>query len=328
MDLFKRVGDAFLRTFSGDMQQAEADRQPCGFHIAILSFDRPEYLSKVLKSLRPQLSVNDKVTLFQDGHLSRHQDAAVASPQKIRACISAFKAVIPWGDIVHSSENLGIALNYERAETHVFETLGAEACLLLEDDLVLSPNFIEVTTQLLGFARQDDRIGYVSACGNLWAKKEEQRRRSTELMPMHENWGAAMTRKSWAAERTFRSGYLDLVRNADYKVRDHDKIRAFYKLLGWDCKFTSQDSARWIACLERGAIRLSTFACHARYIGIHGVHFTPALYELGKFADTVMFDGSAPMLSKPSNEWIAKCLAEERKRFTGQDTSFYPTHGS
>ncbi len=328
MDWIKRVGDAFWHPFSGGAQQAKADRQPLGFDIAILSFDRPNYLAKTLKSLRPQMSAKDRVTLFQDGNFDPHTNTAVASWKNIQACVDIFRQIFPWGEIVETRENLGIAFNYERAETHVFEKNGAEACLFLEDDLVLSPGFAGVTARLLGIAGKDPRIAYVSACGNLWAPLDEQRRRSGEFMPMHENWGAAMTRSSWLAERDFRRAYLDLVRGHPYKDRDHGRIKAFYASRGWDCKFTSQDAARWIASLERNAVRLSTFTCHARYIGKHGVHFTPKRFANGKFSHTVMYDGPAPQLAAPTAEWIASCLAQERRRFTGLSQAFYPSHGT
>ena len=123
MDWIKRVGDAFWHPFSGGAQQAKADRQPLGFDIAILSFDRPNYLAKTLKSLRPQMSAKDRVTLFQDGNFDPHTNTAVASWKNIQACVDIFRQIFPWGEIVETRENLGIAFNYERAETHVFEKM-------------------------------------------------------------------------------------------------------------------------------------------------------------------------------------------------------------
>lgn len=328
MDWLGYGGGALKRRLVRAFPALRDKRPPLGFEIAVLSFDRPDYLKKVLESLRSQISDSDRITLFQDGHVDPFSGKEVASPEKIQTCVRVFRRLFPAGEIVSAPENLGIALNYERAEVRVFLKNGSKACLFLEDDLVLSPRFVEVTGQLLGFAEIDPRIAYVSACGNLWADKNQQHKHSRDLMPMHENWGAAMTRTSWLAEREFRQSYMKLIGERPYKDRDHEKIISFYASRGWICKFTSQDSARWIACLERNAIRLSTFACHARYIGEQGVHFTPEIYEKGGFAKTVMFEGSLPELSAPDDEWIENRLSAERNRFSGRGNAFYVSHGS
>ncbi len=328
MNWFKRAGGAFSGALFKKPDYARPDGQPHGFHIAILSYDRPKYLEQVLASLRPQLTKNDRVTLFQDGYAEKQNSKPFHSKRNIRTCVKLFRKHIPWGEVLESKDNLGIALNYERAEKHVFENLEAAACLFLEDDLVLSPSFLQVTEQLLSFAHADNRIGYVSACGNLWASLEEQSQRANELMPMHENWGAAMTRKSWLAERPYREAYLNLVRTQQYELRDHEEIIAMYAAQGWECRFTSQDSSRWIACLERGVVRVSTFACHAKYIGAHGVHFTPELFDKGRFAKTVMSKNAPLNLMAPDSAFISKCIEEEDRRFTGKGEPFYPSHGT
>ena len=305
-----------------------SDGKAAGFPIAILSFNRPAYLRQVLESLRPQITEKDMVILFQDGAWNRWSQRRRARGQDINRCVAIFRKLIPWGDVHVANDNLGIAFNYERAERFVFEALGAEKALFLEDDLVLSRNFIAVTKQLLDLAMGEPRIGYVSAYGNLWASLDEQILRGGELLPMHENWGAALTRNSWLAERPFRLKYLELVRDSDYASRDQVQIKDFYARRGWQNKITSQDAARWISCLERQAIRLTTFACHARYIGEKGAHSTPENYRRSGFDRTAMFDGPVPAITPPSDAQISKWLEDERARFQGGGSHFYPGHGS
>ena len=69
-----------------------------------------------------------------------------------------FRSIVPWGTVLAPSVNLGIALNYERAENYVFETLRSPQALILEDDLVLSSQYLQVIRWLIGFAQQDSRI--------------------------------------------------------------------------------------------------------------------------------------------------------------------------
>jgi hypothetical protein len=296
------------------------------FPIAILSFDRPDYLQRVLLSLRPQVSQADRIVLFQDGARNPYSKQQKADPGMIDACIQIFRSSIPWGIVAASEHNLGIADNYERAEREIFKELDAPAGLFLEDDLVLSPNYLAVTEMLLDLAQRDRRISYVSAYGHFWADPADQMARRRDLIHMHENWGFAMTQEAWRAERPFRRQYLKLVQGRDYTQRDHDAIVRFYRNRGWNLKPTSQDAARWIASIELGRVRLTTFPCHARYIGRHGVHFTEEAYERAGFASSQLFGGTPIVPNPPTDRQFAQWLAEERGRFKDEPKAFYPGH--
>lgn len=268
----------------------------------------------------------DRVYLFQDGSWNALSNRAKGRPEDIRKCVSLFQRMIPWGQVRQAPSNLGIALNYERAERFLFEEFDAESALFLEDDLVLSPNYLATISQLLDMARRDPSIAYVSAYGNLWASRAEQREKSRELIPMHENWGAALTRRAWLAERPFRQEYLALLEGRDYSERDHDAIKAFYDKRGWTNSITSQDAARWIACLERGEVRVSSYACHAYYIGRRGQHSNPGHYRAARLGETVMFKGPVPQLQDMSETQRLEWLAAEAARFKGVGKPFYPGH--
>ena len=297
------------------------------FPIAILSFDRPGYLAQVLSSLKPQLVPGQRVILFQDGAWNSWSERWKGDPAAVAACIARFHATLPDQEVRAAPVNLGIALNYERAESYVFEALGASEALFLEDDLCLSPNYLAVIARLLAFARADSRIAYVSAYGDLFADPAAQRADADGLLPMHENWGAAMTRAAWLAERPFRRAYLSLVSDCDYSFRDHEAIRDFYRARGWDVRVTSQDAARWVAAVERRAVRMTTRACHARYIGETGEHSTPEQYARSGFARTVPWSDAPPVLGPPTEGHIASWLAAERARFLGRGEAYYPGHG-
>jgi len=296
--------------------------------IAILSFDRPLYLQAVLRSLRNQIREGHPVFLFQDGNNNPYSGHRRGDAAHVKACVEVFQKIIPWGTTICSDRNIGIAENYERAEQHLFTTLKANAGLFLEDDMVLSPNYLSVTRQLLHLAISDSRIAYVSAYGNFWASLSEQCARRSELIHIHENWGFAMTRSAWLDERPFREKYLRLVKGVDYVGRHDDAIRQFYRNRGWKCIVTSQDAARWIASIELGKVRLTSFACHAHYIGREGVHSTAAHYDNCGFAHTEMFDQQPSQLEVPTDAKIAAWLDTERRRFSGSGDPFYSGHAT
>ncbi len=296
--------------------------------IAVLSFNRPNYLRQVLTSLRAQTSRRDEIVLFQDGATNPHSGRVKASQEDIQACVDLFTAIIPWGKVIAADQNLGIAMNYERAETYFFVDRLRPRALFLEDDLVLSPNYLAVIRDLLKIAEADRRISYVSAYGNMWASRDEQYRRRAELQHMHENWGSAMTRTAWLEERPFREQYLAMVKDRDYSQRDGAEIVAFYAQRGWTMSVTSQDGARWLASVELSKVRLTSFACHAHYIGEVGEHFTPEHFHACGFGSTVMYERAPVPLVVPSSAEIDGLLDIERRRFKGSTDPFYRGHAT
>ncbi len=281
--------------------------------IAILSFDRPQYLIQVLDSLAPQLTPLDRVCLFQDGAWNPHSGIAKADHKLIEDCLALFSRIIPQGKIIPSAFNLGIAANYRRADDFVFVENGAPYALFLEDDLVLAIHYLKIIDRLLALAQSRPSIGYVSAYGDLWASLESQQAAPGRLQPMHENWGSALTRESWLKQKPIRDAYWELVKSNDYSQRDHAKIRDFYQKLGYDMTISGQDGSRWIACAEANLARVTTSACHARYIGATGEHFTPEHYQNCKFGELVFYPNDHDILP-PSDETIASWIERERRK--------------
>ena len=166
----------------------------------------------------------------------------------------------------------------------------------------------------MDFAKKDPRIGYVAAYGDLWANLEDQASGSSELAPMHENWGAALTRNSWLAQKPVREHYWNLIKNNPYSARDHHAIREFYRSLGFICDYTSQDSSRWVACCVAGMVRLTTTVCQAQYIGASGVHFTPEIYDRFGFSKSIICP-DRPTISPPCPEQLRDWIEETRQNF-------------
>src|SRR5262249_26340058 len=115
--------------------------------VAVLSFGRPALLERVLTSLRTQTHrvPDERGFLFQDGTLDQWANAEVI-PQATRDnCISVFRKIFPHGNVISSDKNLGIALNFDRAERMMFEQ--AEAAAFFEDDLVLSEHYLDALSR-------------------------------------------------------------------------------------------------------------------------------------------------------------------------------------
>jgi GT2 family glycosyltransferase len=123
------------------------------YPIAVMSFDRPHYLESVLRSLRAQAVpiAATEIFLFQDGYRSRYGHD-LTDPRRVERCLELFETIFPGGKALSSTENLGVAFNFARAEDYFFEELGAEAAFFFEDDLVLSPHYLTALGALTAIA--------------------------------------------------------------------------------------------------------------------------------------------------------------------------------
>lgn len=262
--------------------------------IAVISYNRPDLLERFLTSLRQQTVAVDpaRVALFQD-----HGDPAEAD------CVAVFRAAFPEGEVFQADRNLGVALNIDRAERHVFETLGSEVAYFFEDDLILGPHYLEALGQLADFALNEDRVSYVAAYGAHRTDAAEQAERASELVPMEHKWGFALTRRQWERQKPIIDPYLDIIRQRPYRQRDHEAIKAYYRELGYAQAGTSQDGAKDVAGAVLGTVKLMSLACFARYEGRDGLHMRPELFDELGYGKTEVFSGP-PAFDLPSSDQL------------------------
>jgi FkbM family methyltransferase len=265
---------------------------PANIPIFVMSFNRPHYLTRVLESLRQQVGCdieNRNIILFQDGSINAFSKKRYAQDTDVKNCIKIFNSMFPNGKTQVSSVNLGVALNFDRAEKYGFEKLKADYIIFLEDDLILSAHYIAVLETLIKRFSSDDRVGYISAYGHYNRPLDEQRANRDKLIPLYHNWGFALYRRQWEKIRPYILDYLKIVEDIDYRERDNQKISDLFKSWGFGCPATSQDAAKTIACCVGNVIKINTYICNAKYIGEHGLHMNPALFQKRGFANTVLY---------------------------------------
>lgn len=260
--------------------------------IGIMSFDRPDYFDKVLQSLVSQIPAgvgSRPIYLFQDGARNSFSGNIYASQDLIDTNVQLFQKYVPHGTVLESPHNLGVALNYDRAERLFFEELGCEAAIFLEDDLILSPFYIDVLDHLVDLALNDTRIGYVSAVGNHMLSVDEQGERKHELTILQQTWGFALTRRQWNANQPYLEEYFKFVRDIDYRKRSHLDIFDLYTSWGASRIFSSQDRAKYIASTLNSNLWLTTIPSFGKYIGAIGLHCNEEMYAAGRFSETNLF---------------------------------------
>ncbi|MCW3476560.1 tetratricopeptide repeat-containing glycosyltransferase [Limobrevibacterium gyesilva] len=280
--------------------------------IVIISFNRPDYLRKTLESLVGQAGIDlqrRSIFLFQDGAVNEFSGRTHCDPALAAANIELFRTLVPQGVTRPAPRNLGVALNFDRAERFVFEELNADAAIFLEDDLVLGPYYLKTLERLLDLAVQDERIGYVAAYGNHRASHDEQMRHRSTLIPMGHNWGFGLTRRQWLRQRPYVDQYLDIVRSADYRGRDHDKIIDLFHSWGLGVPGTSQDIAKTHATILTNAAKIVTYPCFGHYIGESGLHFDSDTFRKMGFGNTHVMTEDVFQLVRPTDAQLNEIIS-------------------
>jgi predicted SAM-dependent methyltransferase len=297
-----------MKTKSLDHAQVTVPRP-----IAVMSFDRPHYLEAVLNSLKEQtvLIETGQIFLFQDGYRSKN-GGDLTSPRLIEQCIELFQTIFPGAKTFAGEDNLGVALNFARAENYLFGELGVEAAYFFEDDLLLSPHYLTALGVLTEIALQEKRIAYVAAYGDHRVKLVDQKLTPKKLIPMRHKWGFAITRRQWSAQRDILEPYLQIVSRTDYRSRDSKAIRAYFEKLGYGSVGTSQDGMKDVASCILGTTKVMTAACFAKYIGETGLHSRKKIYDAEGFGYTEVYPEEVPAFELPSNDQIVNWIDNDR----------------
>ncbi|HEX2592961.1 MAG TPA: hypothetical protein VHL34_15785 [Rhizomicrobium sp.] len=279
--------------------------------VAVMSFDRPHYLEAVLQTALRQKGFGrfePVFYLFQDGAVSPRTGTVYGNPDKMPESVEVFRKYVPDGIVIDSKVNLGVALNFDRAERVLFEEKAYEAAIFLEDDMLLQPHYFATMAQLMEFAFRRDDIGMFAAYGfRKSTPLAEQRARAHEICLMDEhNWAFGITRRAWIARDSVVRHYLDLISDLDYRSRGdrNNQIKGLQRALGRGGRgyLTSQDSMKNMACEVLGIHRINTFTNNARYIGKVGEHSTEERFKAAGHAASVLYDRPHGDFELPSSE--------------------------
>lgn len=243
--------------------------------VALLSFNRPEYLQQVVDSIIKQSYKDYKIFLFQDGPLRKSLWRRKTWDYEIKTCIQIFEDSFPEGHLSVSKENIGIAKNWRRAEHKLFLEDNFDEVLFLEDDLVLSEHYFETILSMFNEFREIPEVGMFNAFGEVDSDTDP-----CLMKEMGHLWAFGTTKKAWLARQDFFDKYYALISNVDYSNRPIKKIYDLYQHYGGRTTAAhSQDGAKSISMLLANQIKISTSANLGKYIGKTGFHATPAFYE-------------------------------------------------
>ncbi len=276
--------------------------------ILLVSYNRPDCVSGLVSSLSKQNAGDYRVRavhLMQDGpNPLRVED----DQEKIDQCIDVFRNHFPEGRVHAPKQNVGIVGNYSAVVNHMAATT-ADAVIVIEDDLELSPHYLNVMVQLLRYAETSRQVGMVSAKGLLGATQAMQQERSRALIPMGSTWG--VHRWGWGIVRETMAEYVPILKmyldyatrlgfsdNGDQerRARMYPHVARFINAMGFRQKSDGIeiDCIYDLAAVVLGRVNLCTYANFIRSVGARGIHYNDRLFEEISLNKSVFFNGPPP----------------------------------
>jgi hypothetical protein len=264
------------------------------------SFNRPDLMEELLNGLAENIEDLNGIDIYHyiDGGPRSKQD-------EIKNIID--KSGVPYTSIVQREENYGVGRNLIGARRDLFDVHGYERVILIEDDLIPGPNFVQTTLSVADWARDYDDIGMVQVW-NLPDRPVSERDLDV-VVPTHEHFYTyCIDVEVWGEIKDtlyeYERLYLDGVSYGDKdwrairkrfmkprysKVRKPRQGRTFLDTeyphpppFGSRLKRTvptGQDAITALALWEKGLIRLATLAPRAVMKGIDGVHSTAKIFD-------------------------------------------------
>lgn len=234
--------------------------------IAFFAYKRPEHTRQSLESLAKNHSAeSSELFIFCDGSKKSEDNEVV---QKVRQIVKSQK----WCGQVHIIEreqNIGLAKSIIHGVTELCSKYGR--VIVLEDDLILSPFFLEYMNKALELYEKKSSVIQIS--GHMFPAKLTSVNDAV-FLPFTTSWGWATWERAWKHFDAEMSGYILLKNNRKLKY-----------------KFNLDDSYPYFEMLEQQinghidswAIRwyLSTFT-------INGI----TLYPIYTLVKNIGFDGS------------------------------------
>ena len=248
--------------------------------ICILSFNRPNYLEEVLISISKQTTFDKyKYFFYQDGAVNKFSKIRYTEDKDIENCIQLANKYLPHDtEYADYSHNIGVALNFDRAENHLFNVLNYDRIIFLEDDMILNPNYFEMLERLMDKLENTD-VAEVTMHGSGSFDLDKQKKLSNKLMSdIHHHWAYGIYKDKWIKRQEKLKWYLDIIKGIDYRKRPSKEIIEGYKKRGSIRKESSQDGAKDVAYMECGLFRINTAISNAFYIGEIGLHSRTANY--------------------------------------------------
>lgn len=208
--------------------------------IAIFVYRRPEHTKKMLQSLLacPEFQ-GSPVYVFCDGPKDATQVAETAETRSIVKSIIGSRATI-----FENAENIGLANSVIAGIDRVLEKHWR--VIVVEDDLIVSPSFLDYLNAALNHFSADEKMMQISAYMFDYPRPVSNSESSTIVLPFPSSWGWATWKRAWNQFDPKASGWKRLFKIAQDK-RSFDLDNSY--------DYSSMLYGQMTGCIDSWAIR-------------------------------------------------------------------------
>jgi GNT-I family protein len=179
--------------------------------IALFVYNRPEHTRRTLAALRDDpFARQSDLTVFADAAKRPEHEAAVAEVRSLVRAASGFRSVT----IIPRDRNLGLAASISDGVGRLCAEHGR--VIVLEDDLIVAPDFLGFLNAGLDRYKEDERVMQVSAYmypGRFASDTD------AVFLPIVSCWGWATWKRAWDQYDPTASGYSRLQTDKELRKR-------------------------------------------------------------------------------------------------------------
>ncbi len=156
--------------------------------IVVFTYNRPEHTLRTVDALLNNPLANDSdIIIYSDSARTTNHQNAVNEVRNYLSTITGFRSI----KVIHRDKNLGLAESIIQGVTEVLQE--SEKVIVLEDDMVVAPYFLEYMNEALDQFVDDDRVisvhGYVYPVDIILPE--------AFFLPGADCWGWATWRRGW-----------------------------------------------------------------------------------------------------------------------------------
>lgn len=178
--------------------------------IAIFAYNRPIHLKRALDALRNNPEANaSELFVFSDAAKNPSDTEVVNQVRQCVRHITGFAAV----HVIERQKNYGLAKSIITGVEELCERFGR--VIVLEDDLVVAPGFLEFMNRALDRYAENERVVQVS--GFIFEVPELRGNPSALFLPFTASWGWATWKRAWDKFDPTAQGWETLRIDADMR---------------------------------------------------------------------------------------------------------------
>ena len=156
--------------------------------ILLFTYNRLNHTQHCIKSLQQNLLAQDsELFIYSDAAKTKEQEDEVQAVRSYLHTIQGFKQIT----IIEREENWGLACNIIDGVTTRVNAYGK--VIVLEDDLIVAPHFLEFMNDALEVYKDEPRVGHIQACD--FTKNPSLP--DTFLIKWTGSWGWATWDRAW-----------------------------------------------------------------------------------------------------------------------------------